>query len=153
MIPWQLFCDFETACVCFDFYQILPTCSRMGKSLTLDNLTWTTVQHILTLFFSLVCTVGPRKDIAGGSGQVGLKSTCHLALNECERDNSCSRYLDQGVYLCQLGQKVFTSLNLFMLSYALFWDSIFDFMKFWDENLLLFTSFNGQTEKKPVLDQ
>ena len=71
----------------------------MGKSLTLDNLTWTTVQHILTLFFSLVCTVGPRKDIAGGSGQVGLKSTCHLALNECERDNSCSRYLDQGVYL------------------------------------------------------
>ena len=29
------------------------TNSRMGKSLTLDNLTWTTVQHILTLFFSL----------------------------------------------------------------------------------------------------
>ena len=97
----------------------------MGKSLTLDNLTWTTVQHILTLFFSLVCTVGPRKDIAGGSGQVGLKSTCHLALNECERDNSCSRYLDQGVYLdtvfVSIGSKSFTSLNLYMsLLYDIF---------------------------------
>ena len=33
---------------------------------------------------------------------------------------------------------------------TLFWD---DIILFWDENLLLFTFFKGQPEKKPVFDQ
>ena len=33
---------------------------------------------------------------------------------------------------------------------TIIWD---DVTKIWDENLLLFTFFNWQTEKKPVLDQ
>ena len=48
---------------------------------------------------SNVFTTGPRMDKDNGN-QVELKSTCHLALNECERDASCSRYLDQVKKMC-----------------------------------------------------
>jgi len=57
-------------------------------------------QSVATQVYDKATYPGPRKDNAGGNGQVGLKSTCHLALNECERDNSCSRYLDQVKKMC-----------------------------------------------------
>ena len=44
-------------------------------------------------------TTGPRKE--NGNGQnIELKSTCHLALNECEREGACSRFLDQVKKMC-----------------------------------------------------
>ena len=49
--------------------------------------------------------LGPSRgggNAAGGGTDLGLdlKSTCHLALNECERDATCNRYLDQVKKMC-----------------------------------------------------
>ena len=59
--------------------------------------------YVSTVFFSYPSSK-INDDISGkgnsDSGQIELKSTCHLALNECEKDGSCSRYLDQVKKMC-----------------------------------------------------
>ena len=42
-----------------------------------------------------------QSDTSGASnGNLQLRSTCHLALDACERDGSCNRYLDQIKRMC-----------------------------------------------------
>ena len=56
--------------------------------------------HIL-LYLSIVFDLGTPADTNGASsGNLQLRSTCHLALDACERDGSCNRYLDQIKRMC-----------------------------------------------------
>ena len=48
-----------------------------------------------------VFNLGTPADTNGASsGNLQLRSTCHLALDACERDQSCGRYLDQIKRMC-----------------------------------------------------
>ncbi len=47
------------------------------------------------IFNPILLLTGPRGSDDHDNEQLQLRSTCHLALDSCERDSICSRFLDQ----------------------------------------------------------